>query len=1126
MDLSERIARLSPEKLAVLERRLRRSHRPAAAIVPRGGGRRQLPLSFAQQRLWFLDRLQPGSASYNVAADVRLGGSIDLAALRRTLGEIVRRHEALRTTFRAIDGQPQQVIEPRAEVDLPLIDLRSLPPHTREAEAHRLSVVEAERSFDLERGPLFRACLMRTGPEEQVLLLTMHHIVSDAWSVRILLREIATLYDAFRSGRPSPLPELPIQYADFALWQQSELQGGRLATLLDYWRGALAGAPAVLELPFDRPRPAVQTFRGAAFNFMIPPHVAAALRAAGQREGATLFMTLLAAFALLLHRICGQNDLIVGTPVANRNRADLEGLIGFFTNTLVIRSRLGHESFRELLAHVRQTTLDAFAHQDLPFEKLVEELQPERSLSHNPLFQVLFTLQSAHDLPVDGGELDSPDAVRTAKFDLSFFVIDSDRGLHGSFEYNTDLWDAATIERLSGNLLTLLEGIAHDPDEPARTLPLLTEAEQRRVEVMNATEAPVPEHLVHERFTMQALATPNAEAVVRGQERWSFAQLESRANRMAHFLRASGAGPESIVGIALPRSLDLCAAVLGTIKAGAAYLPLDPTLPASRIDWILADANPLHVIDEAFLSTHAEAIETQPDSASPSHATPDTPVYLLYTSGSTGRPKGVVMTHRAAANLIEWQIATAAPAQTTLQFASLAFDVAFQELFATWCSGGTLVLVDEETRRDPDLLLDHIAAHRIERIFLPYVALRQLALARPRPLPLRTVITAGEALRIDDRIAQFFAALPDCALHNQYGPTESHVVTEAVLRGDPKSWPEQPPIGRPIANVEVHVLDEALQPVPEGVRGELYLGGAALARGYHARPDLTAERFVPHPFDPERRLYRTGDVVCRRAGDLEFLGRRDHQVKIRGYRVELGEIESVLREHPDVREAAVVVQQSGGEKRLAAFVVASASADVASFLRQRLPEYMVPALIEISDALPLTATGKIDRLALERRVIDAIPVERFIAPRTPLEEKLASIWREILGVERIGVEDNFFSLGGHSLTATQVVSRIRDVYRTDVPLRLLFESPTIAALAAAVEASVPALAEPAWSRSAVDVEELPDAEVDRLLLTMLGAVETPAEPDTPPNVGALSDDEVDRLLQQMLAAEAAAGGAE
>ena len=1124
MDIRERIVRLSPEKLAVLERRLRRGTRPAAAIAPRTGARRQLPLSFAQQRLWFLDRLQPGGSSYNVAAEVRLAGGVDLDALRRALNEVVRRHEALRTTFRTAGGQPQQVIEARAEVDLSVIDLRSLPPQMREAEARQLSAAEAERSFDLERGPLFRARLMRIRDDDHSLLLTMHHIVSDAWSVRILLREISTLYDAFRAGRPSPLADLPIQYADFALWQQAELQGERLNALLDFWRSALEGAPAVLELPFDRSRPAVQTFRGAVHHFTIPSSVAAALKSLGQHEGATLFMTLLAAFTALLHRITGQDDLIFGTPIANRNRADLEELIGFFTNTLVIRNRLEDGvTFRELLARVRQTTLDAFAHQDLPFEKLVEELQPERSLSHNPLFQVLFTLQTAHDLPVEESEPADGDEVRTAKFDLSFFVIDSDRGLRGSFEYNTDLWDAATMERLSGNLLTLLEGIADDADRPVRLLPLLTPAERRRIDAVNATAAPVPRLLVHERFAVQAAASPQAVAITDGDERWTFAELNARANRIAHFLRASGAGPESIVAIALPRSRELCAAVIGALKAGAAYLPIDAALPPARIEWILADAKPHCLIDEALLREHAAEIERQPSSDPQSGALPDHPLYLLYTSGSTGRPKGVVMTHGAAANLIEWQIATAEPAQTTLQFASLSFDVAFQELFATWCSGGQLVLVDEETRRDPERLLDLIADRGVERIFLPYVALRQLALARPRTLPLRCVITAGEPLHVDERIAAFFASLPHCELHNQYGPTETHVVTESVLRGDPRAWPEQPPIGRPIANVDVHVLDDAMQAVPDGVVGELYIGGAALARGYHERASLTAERFVAHPQDEGRRAYRTGDLVRRRAGDLEFLGRRDRQVKVRGYRVELGEVEAVLREHPAVRDAAVVLQQSGGEKRLAAFVAAGACDDLAHFLRERLPEPMVPALIEVLDALPLTATGKVDRLSLERRAIGAKPAERFLAARTPLEENLVSIWRELLGVERIGIEDNFFQLGGHSLTATQVVSRIRDAYHVDVPLRLLFESPTIAALAAAVEAASMKTTEPAWSApTEANIEELEEEELDRLLLLMLDPVEEPA-PAPPKTVEAMSDEDVDRLLQEMLATQATGG---
>jgi amino acid adenylation domain-containing protein len=966
-----------------------------------------------------------------------------------------------------------QVIRPAGRVALPVMDLSGLPESDREPEAHRLAAQEADRPFDLGRDALLRATLLRLGERDHVLLLTMHHVVSDAWSLGILVREMVLLYEAYRRGEPSPLADPPIQYADFACWQRRWLRGEALARLIDYWKRQLAGIPPVLDLPADRPRPSIQSYRGASHAFAISADAARAVKALCRQESATLFMALLAVFDSLLHRYTGQTDLVVGTPIANRTHAQIEGLIGFFSNTLALRADLsGDPSFSELLRRTRETVLEAHAHQDLPFERLVEELQPERSLSHHPIFQVMLTLQNTpspavelHDLVVR--PMDS--TVTTSKFDLLLSFQESEGGIEGAITYATDRFDRPAIERMARHFATLLEDAAARPKERVSRLPLLPACERDEILVgWNETrsDGAAAAGGVHALIEAQVDRTPEAVAVVFGDRHLTYRDLERRANRLSWKLRAVGVGPDDRVGLCLERSPDLMVAILAVLKAGGAYVPIDPSYPPERRRFIFDDARASAVVTERDL---AEGLDAFPDSRPPSVVSAENLAYVLYTSGSTGRPKGVAMRHGALANLIAWQAraGTAPESACTLQFASASFDVSFQEIAATWASGGTLVLVLEAERRDASVLLRVIEERRIERLFLPFVALEHLADVADREgkvlSSLREVITAGEALRITPAIARFFARLPAVVLHNQYGPTEAHVVTQHTLTGPAEGWPALPPIGRPIANTRAYVLDRHGEPVPIGVPGELYLGGAGLARGYLHRPALTAERFLPDPFSPEpgSRLYRTGDLVrFREDGSLDFLGRLDHQTKIRGVRIEPGEIEARLREHPAVSDTTVIARdESPSLRRLVAYVVSRRSppptaGELRRHLEKTLPDHLLPAAIVFLDALPLTPSGKLDRRALPAPAGERPSLDRaYVAPRTPQEEVMAGIWAGVLGVERVGVHDDFFELGGHSLLATQVISRVREAFRVEVALRRVFESPTVSGLVEEVEAA-------------------------------------------------------------------------
>jgi amino acid adenylation domain-containing protein len=1084
---------LSASRSTLLEKMLREegvgSAPPSERIERRPAGE-ATPLSFAQERMWFLDRLQPFSPVYNIPMVVPFTSPIDVEVLKRSLNEIVRRHESLRTTFVLRNGQPEQVAAPELVLGLPVRRCQGATPAEVRAEAERLVSLEVRRPFHLARGPLLRAEVVWLSDSEQWLTLVVHHIVADARSMEVLIGELAILYQAFAGRQASPLPELPIQYGDFARWQRRRLRGEALERLIGYWRDKLEGAPEMLELPIDQPRPANQTFAGALHTFTLPAEVGEKIKALSRGEQATSFMVLLAAFKALLHRYNGQGDVVVGTPISGRDRSELEGLIGLFLNTLVLRTRLsGETTFRRLVARARQTCVDAYAHQELPFEKLVEELQPHRSLDHSPLFQVLFVHQIAPNASGKGRAAEDAGSTQagpdmssgTAKFDLSLYLTDMGGQIQGGWEYNTDLFHDDVIARMAGHLETLLRAALAEPDRPLSELALLTPAERRQLEAWNETQRPYPaQRCPHELCEAQADETPDRTAVIFDDRAMTYREVEERANRLAHRLRGLGVGPEVPVGICVERSIDFVVGLLGILKAGGVHLPLDPDYPQERLDYMLTNSGARVLLTQARLADRLPAdatrvlrldrdrheVENEPASRPPRLARPGNLGYLIYTSGSTGWPKGVGVSLRMLTNLTVWQnelTPAVRPGGRTLQFTSFSFDVSFLEVSSTLSSGGTLVMPSEDTRRDFGALTRLLAEREIERVFFPYTALRQIAayLAERKPpaLSLRHVTSTGEALHVTEPIAGFFRGVAGCRLHNEYGPTETHFVSAYTLPEEPGSWPHAPSIGSCIWNSEVRVLDRELHPVPIGVSGELYAGGLAMARGYHARPALTAERFLPNPFRAGERMYRTGDLArCLPDGRLEYLGRNDHQVKIRGFRIELGEIEATLHQHPALEDLAVVAREDGegGDKRLLAFVVskvdpAPGTTELRGFLLERLPDHMVPSVFVVLDELPLGPTGKVDRLRLPAADASRPSLSgAYAAPRSPMEEELANIWSEVLGIEKIGIHDEFFELGGHSLLAVQVINRINESFAVELPMRRLFEFPTVAQLAVAI----------------------------------------------------------------------------
>jgi amino acid adenylation domain-containing protein len=1103
-DLVNRIADLSPEKRALLLRRLNRGQaQPESSTIgqrkirPQPRDRNSFPLSFAQQRLWFLEQLEAQSTTFNLPDVMRLRGRLDVTALESSLSAIVARHEILRTTFAQPEGaaEPVQLIHPPQPVPLPISDLRAVPDAERAEAVIASATEEIRQPFDLQAGPLFRARLLLLGPEEHVLVLTMHHSISDGWSMGIFWRELAAAYSVTIRGQSTALPPLPIQYADYAVWQRESLTAGMAGGLLErqlaYWRQQLADAPSVLELPTDYPRPAVRSSRGAIHTFEIPAALAARLQALGRQEGATLFMVLLAGFKVLLQRYSGQYDIVVGTPIAGRDIEQTEELIGCFVNTLALRTRLdGDPSVRALLAQVRDLCLGAYAHQELPFEKLVEELQPERDQSRSPIFQVLFALHNAPIRVTEFADLSrSPITVElgSAQYDLTLALMETEQGLSGLVQYSSDLFAPATIERLVGHYQTLLAGIVAQPEQSIARLPLLPEAERTLLlDTWNATAAPYPRDLcVHDLIAAQAARTPDVIAVVCGDARLSYRELNGHANQLAHHLRAMGVRPESRVALCLDRSPELLIAMLAVLKAGGCYVPLDPEYPEERLQFMLRDSQAQAILTQVPLLKRLPTLElpavcldrdwpviaAQPQTDPAPLATPEHLAYMIYTSGSTGQPKGAMIVHRSVVNNLWWRQTTVPldGEDRLLQTYSFSFDPSVWACFWPLMAGAQVVIVRSSEQYDSAALVRLMARHGIT-VYGGAPALHSALLAEPEfraCTRLRYIVSGGD--RLSGELQRRVFAQLQADLVNAYGPTET-TIDATTWRCPRVAEPESAPIGRPIPNVQVYLLDRFFQPVPIGVPGELYIGGDNLGRGYHQRPDLTAERFLPNPFShpegarPGSRLYRSGDLArFRHDGTIEFLGRVDEQVKLRGYRIELGEIESVLRQHPAVHEAVVVIREGAAGQQLVAYVVeeqgnrvppgyplgdggdADCAAELRALLESRLPGYMVPAAFVFLSALPLSPNGKLDLRQLPAPELSAAPA--FVPPRTPLEAALAQIWAEVLHLERVGVQDNFFALGGHSLLATQIASRIRERLQATMPLQLLFTAPSVAQLA-------------------------------------------------------------------------------
>ena len=1077
-NLDERIATLSPAKRALLERYLQEKSIAAtpALSIPKRDPSAPLPLSFSQQRLWFLEQLQPGLTAYNNTSTFRLNGLLNVQALQQSLTEILRRHESLRTTFTLINGEPQQVINPPCIFPLPIEDLSQLPMTQWTTEIEQRVTAENQRPFKLTQDLMRRAQLLRFREQEHVLILTSHHIASDAWSTGIFWRELRSLYGAFSAGKSSPLPDLLVQYADYTIWQRQSLQGQSLEKQLAYWRQQLAHMPLPLLLPTKIPTLSAPTMRGAQHIFQIDRQLTDGLRALSRGNGVTLFMTLLASFQTLLYRYTGQEDMLIGTPIAGRNQAEIEDLIGFFVNTLVLRGDItGNPTFRVLLQRVRKAALSAYEHQELPFEKLVDELAPERHLNRHPIIQVTFALQNTphqdRDLP---GLSVQPLATESkmAKFDLSLFLTETTQGLTGRIEYAADLFEPATIQRMADHFYTLVASIVDNPDQCVGVLSMLTAAERHQLLVeWNQTQADYPrQSTIHTLFEAQVKRTPDAVALSFAGEQLSYGALNARANQLAHYLRQQGGGADTIVGICLERSLEWVIGLLAILKIGAAYLPLDPDDPPARLAAILESAQspllltetarhlPIHspTLKQICLDSARLVIDQASSDNLPTIGNGDSLAYVMYTSGSTGRPKGVAIPHRAVNRLVINTNYIALDAHEVIaQAANCAFDATTFEVWGALLHGARLVILPKATVLAPQALVDSITHYGITTIFLTTALLKHVVQTIPNAFQnVRNLLFGGEAVD-PQSVAELLRAGPPTHLLHVYGPTEAttfttwHPVREVVENA------RTVPIGRPIANTQVYILDQNAEPVPVGVGGELYAGGDGVAQGYLNQPGATAEKFIANPFGAGR-LYKTGDRARFLAdGNIEFIGRTDFQVKIRGFRIEMGEIEFALHQHPALKTCVVVVHQSAkGDKQIIAYCVPAAPATVTSdelaqFLRQRLPVYMLPAVFVILDNLPLNASGKLNRAALPAPYIGMASAgqTRQVA-RDPLEFQLVRLWEAVLGKHPISIQDNFFALGGHSLLAVQLFDRITRLTGKNLPVATLFQAPTIEQLAA------------------------------------------------------------------------------
>ena len=1084
------------------------------------------PLSYTQEVLWFIDQLEPSSSRYNIKKAFRLNGYLNIEILQQALDAIVAHHEILRTNYLSKDGNPIQVIaRQRRSVELQIIDLKHYGQAKQKTQVQKILQQESQRPFNLKSDMLLRSYLLQLTPQEHILLLVVHHISFDGWSMSILWEQLTQLYQAFLEGKANPLEKLPFQYADYAVWQREWLTGEILEKQLKYWQQQLAGANPLLELPTDRPRPPVQSYHGASLSLTLPLSLSDNLKQLCRQEGVTLYMTLLAAFQILLYRYSGQEDIIVGSPIAGRTRADIEGLIGFFSNALVLRTNLsGNPSFQELLRQVRSITLDAYSHQDLPFEKLVEELNPERSMSYTPLFQVMFVLQNT---PGQTGQLlgltGTPVQLQseTSKFDLTLSIKEKEEALVCSWYYKTDLFNAGTIDRMTAHFQTLLEAIIENPQQPIAQLPLLTKAERQQLLVeWNDTRTEYSQKSVNELFEEQVERTPNALALEYAEEKLTYRELNTRANQLAHYLRSLGVGADKFVGISVERSLEMVVGLLGILKAGGAYVPLDPAYPPKRLAYMISDAKISVLLTQnkwkSQLPEHqAQVICLDSDWQKIALYSQENPIgtnigenlaYVIYTSGSTGKPKGVMISHQALTNftqsaVTEYQITAS---DRMLQFASINFDASVEEIYPCLCKGATLVFRTDKMLtqvrtffqicEDLSLTVLNLSTAYWHELTAEITSRDILS-----PESLRLVIVGGEKI-LPDLVKSWQENILKLGnstrfqLINTYGPTETTVT--ATLYRVPVSTSfinGEIPIGRPLPHILTYILDQYQQPVPIGVPGELHIGGESLARGYLNLPELTADKFISDPFNKESEtlLYKTGDLARYLPdGNIEFIGRVDNQVKIRGFRIELGEIETVLAQHPSIREAVVIVREvTPGDKRLVTYIISQQeqlhSSDLRSFLEERLPNYMVPSGFVFLDTMPLTPNGKVDRDALPTPDTSSFLLEtNFVPPRNPTEKVLSTIWADVLGKKQVGIHDNFFELGGHSLLATRVISKLNQAFSVELSLRNIFETPTIADLAIAITQS--------------QFEHTEDEEIAELLTDLEG----------------LSDEEVQQLLAQ------------
>jgi amino acid adenylation domain-containing protein len=1104
-DLSSRISALTPEQRALFEARLKQKglHAPDAQAIPRRpqSDSPYCPPSIDQERLWFIDQLQPGNCAYNIFSASRLRGALDVEVMRQVVNELVARHESLRTTFAVVDGQPMQVIAPELKIPLIPVDLASLPAVEREAEALRLTTEDFAAPFDLEKGPLVRIGLIRLADDDYVMHVNMHHTVTDRWSGAIFERETGMLYQALKSGQSSPLPPLPIQYADYAVWQRERMRGEIYQKQVAYWKQRLAGAPYVLEVPTDYTRPPIQTFKGARAFAVYPKRLLDALKEVCKREGVTMFMLALAAFKTLLYRYTGQDDVLIGATFANRNRPELDNLVGYLLNLLVFRTSLsGNPTFRELLLREREAAVGAFAHQELPFGKLVQELRPPQDASRNPIVQasliyldfpeltVMEVLgMSASHLTIDN---------RASRFDITLAMTETPAGFEVDIEYPTDLYRRSRMERMTKHLEILLEAVVADAGQRLSGLTILSSREERQLlHEWNDTAAEYPRDLcLHELFEAQVERTPDAIALVSDEEEVTYRELNRRSNQLARYLRTTaGVGGGTRVGISVERSVEMVVGLLAALKTGAAYVPLDTHVPRRRLAYMIEDASvaalltverlreklPENGARAICLDTQRAAIERQSGENLPGGLTSESPAYVIYTSGSTGQPKGVQIPHRAVVNFLYSTRAKTnlTNADTMLAVTTLSFDIAGLEIYLPLMVGARVVIAGGETASDGTRLAKMLEDTRATAMQATPATWRMLVEAgwRGGAGERLKVLCGGEALS-RELAAQLLERGGE--VWNLYGPTETTIWSGAHRLQHAE---EHVPLGQPLANTRFYVLDVDLNPVPVGIYGELHIGGDGLAHGYVNRPELTAARFIPDPFGalPGGRLYRTGDLVrYHDDGSLEFAGRLDYQVKVRGFRIELADIETALNQHESIREAVVVVHRGTTEdKRLVAYVVAEDEAhapgvaELRAYLKERLPEYMIPSAFLFLRRLPLTPNGKIDRRALPAPDASRPDLEApYVAPETFIEQRLAAIFTQVLGLERIGLHDNFFELGGDSLLAAQLVARARQAFDIELLLRDLFWRPTIAELSLVIEEAF-----------ILHLEEVSDEEAERML---------------------------------------------